>query len=176
MSAQVAQELLQPPELAQPGRPATRARPLRILLVCSSGGHLSQLYRLRPWWEEHERIWVTFDKPDARSLLRGERVISAHHPTTRNVPNMLRNYGLARRVLRRYRPDVVLSDGAGVAFPFFAAARLQRVRTVYLEVFDRIDSATLTGRLCYPLSDLFLLQWPEQKRLYPRGLLVGRIF
>ena len=144
-------------------------------MVCSSGGHLSQLHRLRPWWETRQRAWVTFDKDDARSLLAGERVVWAHHPTTRNVVNLLRNLVLAFRVLRRFRPDAVISNGAGVAFPFFLAARLLGVRTVYVEVYDRIDSASLTGRLCYPLSDLFLLQWQEQKRLYPRGQVVGAL-
>jgi UDP-N-acetylglucosamine:LPS N-acetylglucosamine transferase len=86
---------------------------------------------------------------------------------------MLRNLGLGWRVLRRYRPNLVVSTGAGVAFPFFIAARLLGIRTVYVEVFDRIDS--LTGRLCYPLSDLFLLQWEEQKRAYPRGIVIGTL-
>ena len=36
---------------------------MKILFVCSSGGHLAQLYRLRPWWEGQERAWVTFDDP-----------------------------------------------------------------------------------------------------------------
>jgi UDP-N-acetylglucosamine:LPS N-acetylglucosamine transferase len=146
---------------------------MRVLLVCSSGGHLAQLYRLQPWWDRHERTWVTFGDPQATSLLRGERVIPAFAPTTRNIPNALRNLGLAIRVLRAERPDVVISDGAGVAFPFFILARLLRIYTVYLEVYDRISCPTLTGRLCYPLSSLFLLQWPEQARSYPRGKVIG---
>src|ERR671918_8225 len=101
---------------------------MRVLLVCSSGGHLIQLYNLRPWWEGHERMWVTFKKLDSSSLLAGERV----------------------------------------AVPFFLIARLLRQKTVYVEVYDRIDSATMTGRLCYPLSNLFLLQWEEQRRSYPK--------
>lgn len=148
---------------------------MRVLLVSSSGGHLAQLRRLETWWRSHDRLWVTFDKPDARSTLGGERVLWAHHPTNRNVPNMLRNLRLARRTLRRYRPDVVVSTGAGVAFPFFLAARLLGIRTVYVEVFDRIDSATLTGRLCHPIANLFLVQWEEQRRLYPRAQLIGTL-
>src|SRR5205814_2116835 len=112
---------------------------------------------------------------DAASLLRDERVEWAYHPTTRNVPNLLRNLRLAWRLLRRERPDVVVSDGAGVAFPFFLLARIFRAKTVYVEVYDRIDLPTLTGRLCYPLSDLFLLQWEEQKRFYPRGRMIGHV-
>lgn len=146
---------------------------MRVVLACSSGGHLAQLYRLRPWWERHERIWVTFSDPHSMSLLRGERVIPAFAPTTRNIPNALRNLRLAIRILRSERPDVVISDGAGVAFPFFILARLLRIRTVYVEVYDRISRPTLTGKLCYPLSSLFLLQWPEQARSYPRGKVIG---
>jgi UDP-N-acetylglucosamine:LPS N-acetylglucosamine transferase len=148
---------------------------VKVALVCSSGGHLAQLYRLRPWWRAHERIWVTFDTADAVSLLRGERISWAHHPTTRNLPNLLRNLALAWRLLRRERPDVVVSDGAGVAAPFFAVAKLLGVRTVYIEVYDRVDSRSLTGRLCYPLADLFCVQWEEQRSLYPRARLIGAL-
>jgi UDP-N-acetylglucosamine:LPS N-acetylglucosamine transferase len=148
---------------------------MRVVLVGSSGGHLVQLYQLQPWWKEHERVWVTFQKVDSVSLLADEHVVWAYHPTTRNLHNLVRNLVLAWRLLRSYRPRVVVSTGAGVAFPFFVIARLLGIRTVYIEVYDRIDVPTLTGRLCYPLSDLFLLQWEEQKRLYRRGRVIGRL-
>ena len=148
---------------------------MKVALVCSSGGHLAQLHRLRPWWSRHERLWITFDTPDAVALLADEPVVWANHPTTRNLPNALRNLALAWRVLLRERPDVVVSDGAGVAFPFFLAAKLVRAKTVYIEVYDRIDSRTLTGRLCRPLTDLFCVQWEEQRRLYPRAKLIGTL-
>ena len=144
--------------------------------MCSSGGHLDHLNRLKPWWQEHERSWVTFPGADSESLLAGEEVSWAYHPTTRNIPNLLRNLRLARRILRRDRPDLIVSTGAGVAFPFFVLARILGIDTVYLEVYDRIDLPTLTGRLCYPLSRLFLLQWPEQRRFYPRGVVVGGLY
>ena len=148
---------------------------MRVLLVCSSGGHLIQLHHLKPWWERHDRLWVTFDKVDSVSLLAGERMVSAHHPTTRDLGNLLRNLALAWRLLRSWRPDLVVSSGAGVAFPFFLLAKLLGRRTVYVEVYDRIDTPTLTGRLCYPFSDLFLLQWEEQRRRYPRGSVIGSL-
>jgi UDP-N-acetylglucosamine:LPS N-acetylglucosamine transferase len=146
---------------------------MKVMLVCSSGGHLAQLYRLKPWWQEHDRTWVTFAGAQTESLLKGEHVELAFSPTTRNIPNALRNIRLAGQLVRRERPDVIVSDGAGVAFPFFLVARAFGVRTVYLEVYDRITRPTLTGRLCYPLSELFLLQWPEQSERYPRGKVVG---
>ena len=183
------------PRADGPELPAQRARPqwssrgasqrtagtgsdrrLHVLFVCSGGGHLAQLHQLRDWWGGHGRSWVTFRMADSESLLAEEKVHWAFHPTTRNVPNLLRNLWLAWRVLRTERPDVVVTTGAGVAAPFFLLARLRGIRTVYLEVYDRIYTPTLTARLCYRFTDLFLLQWEEQRQHYPDGIVVGRTF
>jgi UDP-N-acetylglucosamine:LPS N-acetylglucosamine transferase len=150
--------------------------PYRVLLVCSSGGHLAQLMKLRPWWGELERSWACFQLPDAESRLADEQVTWVHHPTTRNVRNLVRNLILSVKVLRRDRPDVIISTGAGVAVPFFWVGRLLGMRTVYLEVYDRIDSATMTGRLCRPVTDLFLVQWPEQRSLYRDTINAGPVY
>ena len=146
---------------------------LRVLLVGSSGGHLAQLAALAPWTDGHDRHWVCFDTPDAVSVLAGESVDWAYHPTTRSLRNLARNLGLAWRVLRRERPDVVLSTGAGVALPFFVLARLHGVPTVFLEVYDRLDTPTLTGRLVRPFASRMLVQWDEQAHLYKGAEVVG---
>lgn len=147
--------------------------PPRVLLIASTGGHLAQLAALRPWWERQRRRWVTFDKHDARALLADEQVTWAYHPTTRNLWNALRNAVLAVRDLRRARPDLVVSTGAGVAVPYFLVARLLGIRTVYIEVIDRIELPSLSGRICYRLSDAFCLQWEAQRGDYPDGHLIG---
>ncbi len=148
----------------------------KVLFVCSSGGHLSQLLQLRPWWVNHQRRWVTFDLEDARSKLVGEELIPAHYPTTRNALNLIRNFGLARRQLMDWEPDVIISNGAAVAVPFFVLGRLKGIPTVYLEVYDRIDSRTLTGRLVRPFTTEFCVQWPEQQRINPGSVLVGPLY
>ncbi len=146
-----------------------------VLMVCSSGGHLAQLLTLDTWSEQYRTRWVTFGTQDARSALAGRDVVECYHPTTRHLPNLLRNTWLAWRQLRRERPAVVVSSGAAVAVPFFVLARLLRVPTVYVEVFDRIDSTTMTGRLVRPFSTLFCVQWDEQLDLYPGSVNVGAL-
>lgn len=145
----------------------------RLLLIASTGGHLSQLVALRHWWGECERKWVTFDNQHAHSALAGEDMVLAHSPTTRNIPNALRNARLAHRTLRDWAPDLVISTGAGVAAPFFAVAHARGIRTMYIEVIDRIASRTLTGRMVYPFVDQFAVQWPEQEALYPGAVVIG---
>jgi nitroreductase len=157
---------------------APRVKRLRphVLFVCSNGGHLAQLMTLESWWIGRERSWVCFDKTDAESQLADEQVTWAHHPTTRNIPNLIRNFFLAVRMLRRNRPDVVVSTGAAVAVPFFAVARMLGIPTVFIEVYDRIDSPTLTGRLIRPFSSRFLVQWEEQLAFYRGAELVGQMW
>jgi hypothetical protein len=148
---------------------------LTVLLVASSGGHLAQLLALKPWYGNRNRCWVTFDTPDACSLLADEDVVWAYHPTTRNVVNLLRNARLAARLLRQRRVDAVVTTGAGVALPFVVLARLRGIPTVYIEVYDRIDTPTLTARLCRPFLSAMLVQCEEQRLLYPEATVVGEL-
>lgn len=147
----------------------------KIALVGSSGGHLAHLLALRSWWSRYERFWVTFDKPDARSHLANERVYWCRHPTNRHLPNLALNSVLALRVLAREKPDLIVSCGAGAALPYYGLAPLFGTKTAFIEVVDRIDSATLTGRLVYRLTDLFIVQWESQRRHYPRSVYVGEL-
>ena len=147
-----------------------------ILLVCSSGGHLQQLLALRPGWEAWSHVWVTFDKSDARSLLRDERVVHAYWPTNRSLKNLVRNLVLAWRTVRRLRPRALVTTGAGVAVPFAWIARLHGVRVVYVESFTRIEGPSLTGRLVGPIAHRSYVQWPEMAELVHRARYAGNVF
>ncbi|HEW1730816.1 TPA: UDP-N-acetylglucosamine--LPS N-acetylglucosamine transferase, partial [Streptococcus pneumoniae] len=125
---------------------------MKICLVGSSGGHLTHLYLLKPFWKDKERFWVTFDKEDTRSILGNETFYPCHYPTNRNLKNLIKNTVLAFNILRKERPDVIISSGAAVAVPFFYLGKLFGAKTVYIEVFDRIDAPTLTGKIVYPVT------------------------
>lgn len=149
---------------------------LKICLVGSSGGHLTHLYMLKPFWQKYKRFWVTFDKEDARSLLEGETIYPCYFPTNRNLINLIKNTIVAFRVLLREKPDLIISSGAAVAAPFFYLGKLFGAKLVYIEVFDRIDKPTLTGKLVYPFTDIFIVQWEEMKKVYPKAINLGSIF
>jgi beta-1,4-N-acetylglucosaminyltransferase len=138
--------------------------PERILLVASPGGHLMQMVALRPAWEDLECRWVSLESADSKFLLDPSEVVFAYGPTPRNVPNFFRNLRLAWTTIRQYKPDVILSTGAGLAVPFFVIGRLCGVRLVYVESFTRVKKPALTGRMVYPLAHVFFVQWPTSYR------------
>lgn len=149
---------------------------MKICLVGSSGGHLQHLLMLNEFWSKHERYWVTFKKTDAESALKDEKVAWCYYPTNRNLWNLVRNTGLAIKSLIKEKPDVIISSGAAVAIPFFYIGKLLKIKLVYIEVYDRIDSPTLTGKLVYPITDKFIIQWEEQRKFYPKAINLGGIF
>lgn len=148
----------------------------KFCIVGSSGGHLTHMYMLKDVWSKHDRIWVTFDKEDARSTLKGEKVYNCYYPTNRNIPNLIRNSFLAFKILNKEKPDIIISSGAAVAIPFFFLGKIFRKKLIYIEVFDRIDKPTVSGKFCYKFADKFIVQWEEQLKVYPKAINLGRIF
>jgi len=148
----------------------------KILLVTSNGGHLLELLQLADLWPLERRHWVSFATSDALSLLAGETTTWAYHPTNRNIPNLIRNFGLALRIVRRRDVQAIVTTGAGVAVPFVIVGRLVGVNIVYIEGMARITSPSLTGRLVYPFAETFIVQWPGLQRFFKRAQSYGNVF
>ena len=104
---------------------------IKVCLVGSSGGHLTHLYMLKPFWKDKNRFWVTFDKEDARSLLEGEKVYPCYFPTNRSIKALIKNTKIAWDVLHKEKPDLIISCGAAVAVPFFYIGKMMGAKLVY---------------------------------------------
>lgn len=122
---------------------------MSTLLVASSGGHLKELHHLRDRVEgiEPPFSWVTFDTPQARSLLEGEEVDWVPFVGGRDPINVTRNLAHARRIFRRRKPEVVLSTGSAVALAYFAYGRAKRLPCHFVESAARIEGPSLSGRI-----------------------------
>ena len=86
------------------------------------------------------------------------------------------NTKLAMQLIKQEKPDLIISTGAAVAVPFFYIGKMMGAKTVYIEVFDRIDKSTMTGRIVYPIADRFIVEWEEMKKVYPKAINLGSIF
>ena len=59
---------------------------------------------------------------------------------------------------------------------FFYLGKMMGAKTIYIEVFDRIDKPTMTGKIVYPVTDRFIVEWEEMKKVYPKAINLGSIF
>jgi len=179
-----------PPEdthMARPDDPIGSGAPKRtICLVASGGGHLEQLLFLSPLFSQHPHFFVT--------SLEGSPAITTREPqaSVYTLPNL--GVGLWRRrpfyfpvitlvslfrlvrVFRKERPSLIISTGAGLCLPAFLLARLMGIRSVYIEAYARVHSVSLTGRLCYRLANLFLVQHRSLGDRLPRAVFGGSLY
>jgi hypothetical protein len=151
---------------------------LDVMLVCTAGGHLLQLWTLRDVWSGYRHAWVvaSHEGTDVASLLADEDVHFAHSPADRSLKNLIRNLGLAWKLLRRARPDVILTTGAAVAVPFAWVARVRRIKVVYVESLARAERPSLSCRLIAPVATRLYVQWPELQPKLRRARYAGTVF
>ena len=121
---------------------------MTTLLVCSGGGHLRQMWSLRPRLGLVEApVWVTFDSPQSRSLLADEDVVYTPYAASRDLPNSARIARIANTLMRDRHIDRVVSTGASVAVSFMLPARARRITCHYVESAARSDGPSLSGRM-----------------------------
>ncbi|MTD15846.1 glycosyl transferase family 28 [Nakamurella sp. YIM 132087] len=121
----------------------------RILLVCSGGGHLKQLFTLagRMGIAPEDQLWVTFDTGLSRSLLEGRDVQFARYAAPRDIPGTIRNAALARRMLRSERFDLAVSTGSSLAVSFLPLAARKGVPSHFIETAARADGPSMSGKI-----------------------------
>jgi UDP-N-acetylglucosamine:LPS N-acetylglucosamine transferase len=118
--------------------------------------------------------WVTLQREDA-GMLEGEQVYYGYGPTERNLPNLLRNIRCAWRLIRRLRPKVIVTTGAGLAVPFAWVGRLFGAKVVYIESLTRIEGPSLSYRLVRPVTSRVYVQWPELASTVAGARYVGNV-
>jgi UDP-N-acetylglucosamine:LPS N-acetylglucosamine transferase len=82
----------------------------------------------------------------------------------------------AFQILRKEKPNVILSTGAGPAVPFAIIGRyFFGVRIIFIETITRIYKPSLTGRLMYWLAHDFFYQWEPLGRYFPKSKYGGQL-
>jgi UDP-N-acetylglucosamine--N-acetylmuramyl-(pentapeptide) pyrophosphoryl-undecaprenol N-acetylglucosamine transferase len=124
-------------------------RDVKTLMVASAGGHLEELWLLQPRLSgtSEDRVWVTWDTPQSRSLLAGEQRIFIPHCRPRDARATLTNTRLAFHVLALGEWSDVISTGSLPAVPFMTLARTRGIPCHFIESAARVDAPSLTAKL-----------------------------
>lgn len=136
---------------------------MKIALVCSHGGHLTEVLYLMDAFKGHEVFFITYDNIRTRNLPY-KRYLLQNIGT--NPIRMLGAFFKIGKILAKEKPKVVISTGSEIAIPAFIIAKFLCIKTIFIESWCRIRTKSGTGRIVYHLSDLFLVQWPQLLELY----------
>ena len=70
----------------------------------------------------------------------------------------------------KIKPAVIISTGTHTAVPMCYVAKIFGKKIIYIETYANITRKTLTGKIIYPIADLFIVGWEEMKKLYPKSI------
>jgi UDP-N-acetylglucosamine:LPS N-acetylglucosamine transferase len=154
----------------------------KVMIVLGSGGHTAQMLKLLKLLGSkynYEYVLNDDDKVSARKI--NGKIYRVANPRVFEDNILIRSSKLTKgffqayKIMRKSNAVAIISAGPGLTFPLFLAAKLFRKKTIFIESWCRITTKSISGRLCYPLSDMFFVQWPEMKKLYPKAIYAGRL-
>jgi len=154
----------------------------KVLFISSTGGHLNELMQLFPLFEKYESYIIT-EKDKANENLKqiyGDKLYFLPYGTRAKLFTYIFKYlYLCIKTIYYYfkiRPKVIVTTGTHTAGPICILGKLFGSKIIYIETFANTNKKTATGRLIYPIADLFIVQWEEMLKIYPKAIYGGSIY
>ena len=154
----------------------------KVLFISSTGGHLNELLQLSPLFEKYDSYIIT-EKDKANENLKniyGEKLYFLPYGTRAKLFTYIFKYlFLCFKTIYLYakiRPKVIVTTGTHTAGPMCILGKICRSKVIYIETFANTNKKTATGRLIYPIADLFIVQWEEMLKIYPKAVYGGSIY
>jgi UDP-N-acetylglucosamine:LPS N-acetylglucosamine transferase len=140
----------------------SRPRP-KVLAIASGGGHWVQLLRLRPAFEGCDVVFATAKEGYRTDVGSAEfRVIVDANRS--NKLRLLKSAWSIFTLLRRERPDLVISTGAAPGYFALKLGRMLGIRTIWVDSIANAEELSMSGLKVGACADLWLTQWPHLAR------------
>ena len=154
----------------------------RVMFIASTGGHLKELLQLQGMFSNYDYTLIT-EKTKSNMYLKNEykgRVHFLIYGTKFHFLSypfkLLANCFISLFYYLKYRPDYIITTGVHTAGPMCCIGKIFGSKIIFIETFANMVTKTSTGRLLYPISDKFIVQWESMKKLYPNAEFGGWIF
>ena len=154
----------------------------KVLFISSTGGHLNELLQLKPLFSKYDYSIIT-EKDKSTICLKntyGSKISYLIYGTRKKLLKyifiFLLNSFKSLFLYFKIRPKYIISTGTHTAVPICYIAKLFGTKIIYIETFANINTKTFAGKLIYPISNLFIVQWEEMLKLYPKAVYGGSIF
>ena len=143
---------------------------LSICIPSSCGGHLKEVMMYKETFSSHNIFYILNDKINNQDFLNKNKVYFISH--IENYIFVLINFIQAYAILKKTKPDLVISTGASPAFVISIISKFFfKSKIIYIESITRLKSPSKTGKLMYFISDLFIYRHPKLLKFFPKGKL-----
>lgn len=141
----------------------------KVGLVCSPGGHLTEMELLKEAYQEFPHFWVTHRTDNTKNIPHAYflSIYINNRTILRAIKWFFQSLVAAYHIIKEQQPTLLISTGGGdLAVPVFIVGRLLGIKLLYIEHIGRFNSPSSTGRILYWLSDRFFVQSKPLLRCY----------
>ncbi len=157
-------------------------RKKKILFIASAGGHLNELMQLKPMFSNYDYHLITENLKSNLSLKKeyGKKINylvfgSKDHKLIypfKFIYNTIKSLVLYIKI----RPNIIITTGTHTAVPMCYIGKMFQSKIIFIETFANQSTKTLSGKMIYPIANLFVVQWEEMLKLYPKAVYGGWIY
>ena len=154
----------------------------KVLFISSTGGHLKELLQLKKLFGKYDSYLIT-EKTDSTKKLKDEykekmgyMVFGTKDHMLTYPFKLLANCFISVYYFIKIRPKYIVTTGTHTAGPICYLGKIFGSKIIYIETMANINRKTQTGRLIYPIADLFIVQWKSMLKIYPKAIYGGFIF
>ena len=152
----------------------------KVVFISSAGGHLTELLAIDSIYKNYDYVLITEknmiskklkNKYNVRYLLYGSRYYPIKYVFT-SIVNVFKNV----YYFIRYNPDVIYTTGAHTSLLICYLGYIFDRKIIFVEVFDRTHTPTLSGKLIYPIATTFVVQHNNYKEIYPEAKYIKGVY
>jgi len=148
---------------------------MKVCVVASAGGHMSQLLKLTNSWQGYETCCVTTTCVVQEKLQKYGKVYVVGECNREHLLKVVAVLIRCINIILRERPEIVISTGAAVGCIMCFLGKLLGARVVWIDSITNVERISLSGRMVRHIADLFLVQWSELAEQYSNVEYVGAV-
>ena len=152
----------------------------KVMFISSEGGHFDEMQQIN--FEKYDYSVVT-EKTQSTKNFKNKYKEKIHFLLygTRRTPIkyffiFIINIFISLYLFIKIRPKVIVTTGTHTAVPMCYIAKIFGRKIIWIETFANRESKTLAGKMVYPIANVFVVQWEEMKKIYPKAEYWGCIY
>ena len=152
----------------------------KVMFICSAGGHLTEMLKINKLFKKYDYVLVT-EKNEISLNLKEKYNIdylvygSRYYPF-KYIFVFSYNFFKSIYLFFKHKPDLVYTTGAHTCVVMCYIAKLFKKKIIFVEVFDRINNPTLSGRMVHRIADTFIVQHEEMLEEYKKSKYIGGVY
>ncbi len=154
----------------------------KVMFISSAGGHFNELSQLKKIFYKYDYFLVTEKSGNSDTLKKehnnkiGFLLFGTRFKPLSYLFILFANCFISLYWYIKVKPKYIVTTGAHTAGPMCCIGKIFGSKIIFIESFANINTKSVTGKIIYLFADLFIVQWEDMLKIYPKATYGGGIF